>query len=263
MSVKKSQLRAKWSYRKEAFAIALLQGIPLFPGKILRRLVYRYILAGLGKSVEIQPGVEFEFANRISIGNKVLLYRDVRIRCRGIDGKIQIKDNVVLDRGVDIKAHRYADIDIGEGTYIGPYTCLSGETIKIGKKCLIASHSGIYANNHNFADPTQWIQEQGANYKGITIEDDCWLGCGVRVVDGVTIGQGSVIGAGAVVTKSIPPYSIAVGVPAKVIGQRDGKPKKSEKEELSQVTELLAPAASVGTFNGHYSHVDSSCFSVE
>ena len=53
------------------------------------------------------------------------------------------------------------------------------------------------------------------------IEDDCWLGTGAKVLDGVRIGRGCVIGAGAVVTKDIPPYSIAVGVPAKVIGRRD------------------------------------------
>jgi acetyltransferase-like isoleucine patch superfamily enzyme len=55
------------------------------------------------------------------------------------------------------------------------------------------------------------------------IEDDCWLGDGVKVLDGVTIGRGSVIGAGAVVTKDIPPFSVAVGVPARVIKSRDGK----------------------------------------
>jgi acetyltransferase-like isoleucine patch superfamily enzyme len=55
------------------------------------------------------------------------------------------------------------------------------------------------------------------------IEDDCWLGDGVKVLDGVTIGRGSVIGAGAVVTKDIPPFSVAVGVPARVIKTRDGK----------------------------------------
>ena len=52
------------------------------------------------------------------------------------------------------------------------------------------------------------------------IEDDCWLGHGVTVLDGVTIGKGSVIGAGAVVTKNIPPYSVALGVPAKVVKSR-------------------------------------------
>ena len=59
------------------------------------------------------------------------------------------------------------------------------------------------------------------------IEDDCWIGSGVRILDGVTIGHGSIVGAGAVVTKSIPPYSIAVGVPAKVVSQRKQEPQVS------------------------------------
>ncbi|MEB3336520.1 MAG: DapH/DapD/GlmU-related protein [Leptolyngbyaceae bacterium] len=65
------------------------------------------------------------------------------------------------------------------------------------------------------------INEQGLIGLGVVIEDDCWLGCGAKVMDGITIGKGSVIGAGAVVTKSLPPYSIAVGVPARIIGKRD------------------------------------------
>ncbi|NJM72477.1 MAG: acyltransferase [Scytonema sp. RU_4_4] len=85
---------------------------------------------------------------------------------------------------------------------------------------MIASHTGIYANNHNFADLTRPMKSQGVTSKGIVIENDCWLGTGVKVLDGVRIGCGSVIGAGAVVTKDIPPYSIAVGVPARVIAQR-------------------------------------------
>ncbi|HEY9769853.1 MAG TPA: acyltransferase [Coleofasciculaceae cyanobacterium] len=102
-----------------------------------------------------------------------------------------------------------------------PYTCLSAYgKLNIGKNCLIASHTSIYAHNHNFSDHNKIIAEQGFNYKGITIEDNCWLGSGVRVLDGVTIGRDSVIGSGAVVTKDIPPYSVAVGVPAKVISTR-------------------------------------------
>jgi acetyltransferase-like isoleucine patch superfamily enzyme len=78
----------------------------------------------------------------------------------------------------------------------------------------------MYANNHVFDDPNRLIRQQPLTCKGITIEDDCWIGTGVRILDGVTIGQGSVIGAGAVVNKDIPPYSVAVGVPAKVISKR-------------------------------------------
>lgn len=160
--------------------------------------------------------------NQILVGEHIKLDSNVSLNSYGDNSKISIKESVFLDRGVDIRPHDKGFIEIGEGTYIGPYVCIAGPGhIRIGKDCLIASHSGIYANNHLFADPTIKIKDQGVVRKGITIEDDCWLGSGVRVLDGVTIGQGSVIGAGAVVTKDIPPFSVAVGVPAKVISHRD------------------------------------------
>lgn len=232
-----SQSYSPWSARQENVVIALFGGIPLSIGNNLRRLVYRSILAGLGSSVNIGTGVEFVKANGIDIGNGVKLYRDVRIRSLGINSKIYLRDNVILDRGVDIKTHQGGEIEIGEYTYIGPYTCLSGDLIKIGQDCLIASHTGIYANDHGFADPTRKMREQPSTYKGIVIEDDCWLGSGVRVLDGVTIGRGSVIGAGAVVTKNIPPYSIAVGVPAKVISQRNSRADGLEEAQAFSTVE--------------------------
>jgi acetyltransferase-like isoleucine patch superfamily enzyme len=127
---------------------------------------------------------------------------------------------------VDIRAYdkECGHIIIEENTYIGPYVCMAGPGfIKIGRDCMIASHSSLYANNHIFADSEIPFREQGLTTKGIKIEDDCWLGTGVRVLDGVTIGKGSIIGAGSVVTKNIPPFSVAVGVPARVIRKRDGK----------------------------------------
>ncbi len=225
--------KPKRLHKLESIAISLVGWVPTSVGKKLRSLLYRPIFERLGSSVQIHPGVEFMGSDRIEMGNNVRLLRDVRIRVHSPNSKVLFADKVCLDRGVDIKAHchRSGDIEIGENTYIGPYTCMSGARIKIGKHCLIASHSGIYANNHNYADPTRNIKEQGNSYKGITIEDDCWLGCGVKVLDGVTIGKGSVIGAGAVVTKDIPPYSVAVGVPAKVVSKRTSIPERSVAEQ--------------------------------
>ncbi|NEO99003.1 MAG: acyltransferase [Symploca sp. SIO2E9] len=226
----------------ESLLIAFLEWIPLSVGRGLRRLAYRTIFAHIGTCVEIQTGVEFAYTGSIEIGDWVRLYRDVRIRCLGNNSKIRLKDWAHIDRGVDIKTHWSGEIEIGEHTYIGPYTCLSGNYIKVGNYCLIASHSGLYANNHIFEDSTRPIVEQGNSYKGIVIEDDCWLGSGVKVVDGITIGQGSVIGTGAVVTKDIPPYSIAVGVPAKVIAKRDSKaqhPVEAEVRQTVSSSELL------------------------
>lgn len=209
--------------RKESVITALLEWIPRKPGIILRQIFYRDIFAKLGNSVCIQPGVQFINTACIDIGDHVSIDTMTRINASGKNSWVKLLNRVHIDRGVEIKAEKSnCHIEIGEGTYIGSYTIIAGNgAVKIGKDCLIASHSSIYANNHNFADVTRKIKEQGVTCKGIIIEDDCWLGDGVKVLDGVTIGQGSVIGAGAVVTKDIPPYSVAVGVPAKVISQRN------------------------------------------
>jgi len=92
--------------------------------------------------------------------------------------------------------------------------------VTIGNDVRIAPQVMIIAANHVFEDADQPIRAQGLAPAPITVEDDVWLGGRVVLTAGVTIGHGSVIGAGAVVTKDIPPYSIAVGVPANVIGQR-------------------------------------------
>jgi galactoside O-acetyltransferase len=112
-------------------------------------------------------------------------------------------------------------IHIEQDTFIGSGVCIAGPgDIKIGKRCLIAANSGIYANNYNFSNPIEPMKYQGISRKGIVIEDDCWLGHGVTILNGVTIGEGSVVSTGAVVTKDVPPDSVVVGVPARVIKSR-------------------------------------------
>ncbi|MBW4469022.1 MAG: acyltransferase [Stenomitos rutilans HA7619-LM2] len=158
---------------------------------------------------------------RISLGDRVRLRDNVHLSGAGESARIVLKHGVTLDRGSDLRALEDGYIEINDNVYLGPYVCVAGPGhIRIGKNCLIASHTGIYANNHIFNDAASAIVGQGITAQGIVIEDDCWLGDGVKVLDGVTIGRGSVIGAGSVVTKSIPPYSVAVGVPAKVIKKR-------------------------------------------
>ncbi|MBD2059598.1 acyltransferase [Oculatella sp. FACHB-28] len=224
------KLLAQLTHWKEVLVVVLFSWIPLSPGRILRNLVYRSILGRIGKSTKIETGVELINANSIELGYGVRIDRDVRLRNVRRNTKICLGDRACLGRGVNVKVHpgEGGKIEIGDRTSIGPYSCLSGLFIKIGKNCLIAPHVGIFANNHVYADPTQLIVEQGHSYEGIVIEDDCWLGYGAKVMDGVTISQGSVIGAGAVVTKDVPPYSVAVGVPAKVVSQREQTPKQAK-----------------------------------
>ena len=234
--------------RKRTRILTLICGwIPLSIGIRTRRLLYKMMLQHIGSAVNIQTGVSISDGNcigiadhacvnrgtileahntdQIRLGKHVFLDRDVRISCGRGGGIVELRKYVSIDRGVDIKTHQHGHTVIGQHTYIGPYCCLSGYgDIKIGDNCLIASHSSIYAHNYNFEDPTTIIRQQGYTQQGITIGDDCWIGSGVRIVDGVSSGAGSVIGAGAVVTRNIPPNSVAVGSPAKVIRVRSEQP---------------------------------------
>ncbi|BAZ49447.1 hexapeptide repeat-containing transferase [Nostoc sp. NIES-4103] len=211
---------------QELFLTTLLGDIPTIAfGPRLRNLGYRMIFAKMDSPIYIQNGVEFLGTGCIHIGKGVYIFKGVRIDAQGHqNNRIDLGNGVAIERNVNIGCLENTYIHIDEETFIGPDVCIAGPgDIKIGKNCMIAAHSGIYANNHNFADPMQLIKNQGVTRKGIVIEDDCWLGHGVTVLDGVTIGRGSVIGAGAVVNKDIPPFSVAVGMPARVIKSRIAK----------------------------------------
>lgn len=213
----------KFNRLSELLITTIFSGIPtILLGVKLRNLVYKIICHRLGKSVYFQDGIELINASCLEIGNGVHIFRGVRINAAGDNNHIRLEDGVALERNIDIGCLDSTNISIGKETFIGSDVCITGPgDIRIGERCLIAAHCGIYANNHRFENIDQPIQSQGISRQGIFIDDDCWLGHAVTVLDGVTIGKGSVIGAGAVVTKDIPPYSVAVGVPAKVIKKRN------------------------------------------
>jgi acetyltransferase-like isoleucine patch superfamily enzyme len=96
--------------------------------------------------------------------------------------------------------------------------------LKIGNDVRIATHVVITPAGHVFDKKDIPIRLQGVEMKGIVIEDDVWIGANATILDGVIIGRGCVIGAGSVVTKSLPEYSVAVGVPARVIYKRGERP---------------------------------------
>ncbi|OYU96839.1 MAG: acetyltransferase [Bacteroidetes bacterium B1(2017)] len=124
-----------------------------------------------------------------------------------------IEDFSTINNGVGpIKIGQYSRVGISN-VLIGPVT--------IGNHVILAQNIVMSGLNHGYEDVTKPIHEQPVTTSPITIEDDSWIGANVVVTAGVTIGKHSVIAAGAVVTKSIPPFSIAVGNPARVIKQYD------------------------------------------
>lgn len=174
------------------------------------------------------------------IGKGIRLGRHVRLRNRS---KISIGSGTWIDdlaylngaseKGLRIGAMcqiRYAvyldcwngvGIEIGDKTFIGPFTVIQGQGgTMIGSGCLIAGHCYIVPSNHIFSNPDIPIKEQGETQQGITIEDDVWVGAGTVILDAVRVGRGSIIGAGSVVTKSIPEQTVAFGVPAKPVRKR-------------------------------------------
>ncbi len=111
------------------------------------------------------------------------------------------------------------DITFGSDCSLNFFAVIEGK-VTIGDGVRIAPHAVIMAANHHHDKIDVPIFKQGGVQEGIVIEDDVWIGAGVKVLDGVTVGAHSILGAGAVVTKDIPPYSIVGGVPAKVIKDR-------------------------------------------
>ena len=110
------------------------------------------------------------------------------------------------------------DVIIGDYTRIGIHNTIIGP-VTIGNHVNLAQGITVTALNHNFDDPQKRIDEQGVSTKPVVIEDDIWIGANAVILPGVTIGHHTVVAAGAVVTKDVPPHSLVAGVPAKIIKQ--------------------------------------------
>ena len=134
---------------------------------------------------------------RLVLGRWVHIGNDCALRCH--EGTLTLGDKSVLAR--DISINCYLDVEIGDSA-------------------LIADSVYISDFDHKFQDLITPIKDQGIAKSRVRIGRDVWIGTKVTVTSGVTIGEGSVIGANAVVTRDIPPFSVAVGVPARVVKDR-------------------------------------------
>jgi acetyltransferase-like isoleucine patch superfamily enzyme len=140
-------------------------------------------------------------------------------------GRVLVAPGVTISDGVILATYGGA-IEIEANSYIGPYCVLYGHGgLTIGRDTMIGAQTIIVAANHGFARTDMPMRAQPLTKKGIHIAEDVWVGSGCKILDGVRIGTGAVIGAGSIVTKDIDAYSIAFGVPAVVVGTRRGSAK--------------------------------------
>jgi len=157
----------------------------------------------------------------ITLGKDVYLSSDVVLETR-YGGKISVGDKTELWDGVKLLTYR-GNITIGNNCNINAYTIIYGHgNTTIGNNVMIAGHCMIIPNNHGFATRDMPMRVQRCTTKGITIEEDVWIAHGCSILDGVTIGKGAIIAAGSVVNRDVPPYSIAGGVPMRIIKERNG-----------------------------------------
>ncbi len=204
----------------QEFIFALFANLPTALGAVLRACVYRSLLGRIGSSCFIEEGVRLRIPGRIFLGDRVFIGRNCDIDVEYPDSEIRIGDDVHISRDTIILAGA-GEIIINERVSIGARSFIyGGGDVEIGSDSLIADHVRIIAGNHKYEDASKLIRLQGAFEKKTTIGRDVWLGSSVAVLGGITIGDGAVVGAGGVVTKDVPSYGIAVGIPAKVIGKR-------------------------------------------
>lgn len=133
-------------------------------------------------------------------------------------GRLEVGRRTFLEAGVTLQSS-HGRIRLGQRVYLSRSVTVGAiELVEIGDFTLVAPGCYITDANHRFDDPVLPITDQGMTTKGPTvIEDNVWLGANVVVTSGVRIGRRSVIAANSVVTTDIPEFSVAGGVPAKVI----------------------------------------------
>jgi len=137
------------------------------------------------------------------------------------DGRLEIGPGALLEPNVWITAPGSARVRIGAGSFLNLGVMVAAEQlVEIGDHCMLANGCFVTDASHRYDDPEQPITWQGFQSKGPTrIGENCWLGTNVVVTSGVTIGERCVIGANSVVTRDLEPFSVAAGLPARVIRQ--------------------------------------------
>lgn len=206
---------------REAYHRAVFLNMDTPRAAELRRAYYAGLLRQMGANVQIGCGVKLVNPQNISLGDNVCIEDDCTLVARSERG-------ITIAEAVNLKHRVYLDtegadgyIEIGPRAYLGTGCCLHGHRgLEIGEDTLFAQNVTITPYSHKFDDAARPIIKQGGHCRRVVVGLDCYLGMCVCVLYSADIGEGSVIGAGSVVVKPIPPFSVAVGVPARVFRRR-------------------------------------------
>jgi acetyltransferase-like isoleucine patch superfamily enzyme len=199
----------------------LSQNVPGALGLVFRKTLYPSLLGACGSNVVFGQQVTIRHPHKVRIGSNVVIDDNCLIDAKGdANAGITIGSGVFIGRNT-ILSCKNGDIDIADGANIG-FNCevFSASQVAIGRDTLLAAYCYVIGGDHDFSDPSAPVLAQGRRSAGVTIGAGAWLGAGAKILDGVTIGDRAIVGAGAVVREAVPEGAIAVGIPARVVGQR-------------------------------------------
>jgi acetyltransferase-like isoleucine patch superfamily enzyme len=200
--------------------------LPGAAGLVFRRLFWPSLFGQSGPGTVWGRQTVVRHPAKMWVGSGVLVDDDCFFDAKGCDvGDFRIDDGAMISRGCLIAGK-------GGGVHIGPRVnigvgcmVLSDGWIEIGADTMLAGNCYVGGGTYDADAPLDRpISQRPLPTRAVRIGEDCWLGAGVVVIEGVKIGRGSVIGAGSVVTRDIPPYCIAVGAPATVRRRRRHAP---------------------------------------
>lgn len=210
--------RAGWGALLKYELVTLLSSwVPGALGLWLRSRLYPSLLGRCGRNVFFGVGVTLRHPHKIQIGSDVVIDDGCVLDAKGsANAGIAIGSGVFVGRHSSLNT-KDGDIVLDDGVNIGTFsTVFSASQVRIGRNTLIAGYSYVIGGGHAFDDAEAAISQQDRPSRGIVIGPDGWIGAGVAVLDGVTIGRGVVVGANAVVTRDLPDHAVAAGTPAVV-----------------------------------------------
>ena len=215
-----------WKLLRFELINLLFSGLRGALGLTLRRAFYPCLFRKVGKGVVFGRNLTLRHPHKITLGANCVIDDNVVLDAKGDknDG-LRLGENVYVGRNA-ILSCKEGSIAVGDYTNISANCSLLSETeINLGRYCFLAGHCYLVAGgNHGFDDVSRPIMFQPSVSKGgIRVGDDVWLGAGAIVLDGADIGPGTVVGAGAIVTGSLPEYAVAVSSRRLVITDRRAK----------------------------------------
>ena len=210
-----------WKLIVHEFVITVSAWVPGALGLLLRSKLYPLLIGSSGRGVVFGSNVVLRHPGKLKLGDHIVIDDNCVLDAKGSDNRgIDIGQNVFIGRNTFIYCQN-GNIDIGDNANIGSNCQIfSAGQVRIGSNVLMAAYSYVVGGGHIYDDVSIPIIQQGRTAIGIDINDNVWIGAGVKILDGVKIGEGAIIAAGAVVADDVPAYSIVGGIPAKVIKTR-------------------------------------------